>query len=1114
MKRCRADHYSGTESNADDSDHVSDNRYYYDLSRYARASVAADEAVIQQGRKFDMMVVDIESAMMKPDSDCMPSEERCACPQEQPSVPVYKLYGLTHAGSSVRVSVYGFFPFIHLRCNPVQSDPSWLEDIRAALETILEPLDNDVFRYKKSRQSPKRVLSVTCEYGYPIDEYYPGAINVLKVVLASPRYVRHLGSRFEAAGAKTQPLYTHRGCIEVNAFTCLEEVTQFQMETEIVGFGWVRIQDCCIQESDYDAPRTNLTFGASIYDIRALDERSICSGLRVMTYDIECANTAGFPVQGDSPIINIAIQTSDGINNTTGELLLQTGYADPVPDLPPDVLHLMFTPSGVLAREGGVDQLEPERSNTAYIHDPGEGIDAEVALLEAFGQFITTYDPDIIVGHNSNGFDNPYLLDRAHVLGVANAESLGRDRQHWRANRDVIKTRKNGEKTTSRRGTIPGRVQLDTMLVIKSDTTKRESSYGLNALSVKYLNGQTKEDVGHKLIAHMWKYSDYTRQRLMTYNRKDTLLTFGLFRHFGMIYDVIEMARATHLMPQAVLNRGQSAKVWAQLLHASKTPGWSHTGARALIPYETPHTRDAANKYAGATVLEPTTGWYNKQYVMVGDFRSLYPSMIIWHNICYSTLIRNKSVVTNEPIDASPVGCAYVKREARCGLLPRICERLLEARDVAKREMAAAKAAGDKIGTMIANSRQIALKVIANSVYGFTGASDGQFVRMQLSTSVTAWGRQMIELASTVAVNFGCSVLYGDTDSIMFIHPEIKLDLHAAFALLKRVCAEVTVRCGSTAVLLQPEKVYGCFLLQCKKHYAGLLYESVDAKPKLDMKGMETARRDYCEFVVQTLKDVLDAIMVKQDMTVATTIAHDAIAHLLRAEVDISSLIITRSLSRETYAVKQPHSDLMDRMEKRDPTFHRQTGDRIPYVIVNMPNRTIKLSEKAEDPLRVIMEDLPIDYNYYAFQQLKEPLIRLMAPVIGDAKHAENMFYSTNVLSTIKRISASISTTQGIGKYFKPRRACPSCQLDVPDGTSKYCDACISGGRMLQYITQIKTECADIETVLASCREKCMRCRGYDDPSIACQQKDCKTIYIVAYKRRRLDKLSEQLVRV
>ena len=67
-------------------------------------------------------------------------------------------------------------------------------------------------------------------------------------------------------------------------------------------------------------------------------------------------------------------------------------------------------------------------------------------------------------------------------------------------------------------------------------------------------------------------------------------------------------------------------------------------------------------------------------------------------------------------------------------------------------------------------------QISANSVYGFTGATIGKLPCLPISTSVTAFGRQMIEYTKQqVEGSFNADngydhdaeVIYGDTDSVM-----------------------------------------------------------------------------------------------------------------------------------------------------------------------------------------------------------------------------------------------------------------------------------------------------------------------------------------------------------
>lgn len=72
--------------------------------------------------------------------------------------------------------------------------------------------------------------------------------------------------------------------------------------------------------------------------------------------------------------------------------------------------------------------------------------------------------------------------------------------------------------------------------------------------------------------------------------------------------------------------------------------------------------------------------------------------------------------------------------------------------------------------------KQLAIKISANSVYGFTGAGRGSLPCIEIASSVTSFGRTMIEKTRSFVVNhfnkkngfeFDAQVIYGDTDSVM-----------------------------------------------------------------------------------------------------------------------------------------------------------------------------------------------------------------------------------------------------------------------------------------------------------------------------------------------------------
>lgn len=92
------------------------------------------------------------------------------------------------------------------------------------------------------------------------------------------------------------------------------------------------------------------------------------------------------------------------------------------------------------------------------------------------------------------------------------------------------------------------------------------------------------------------------------------------------------------------------------------------------------------------------------------------------HNLCYTTLLprgEEKHFTLDVDYIKTPNGDCFIKQEKKKGILPIILEELISARKRAKAELKEAK---DPFVKAVLDGRQLALKISANSVYGFTGA--------------------------------------------------------------------------------------------------------------------------------------------------------------------------------------------------------------------------------------------------------------------------------------------------------------------------------------------------------------------------------------------------------
>uniref|UniRef100_G3RT14 DNA polymerase n=1 Tax=Gorilla gorilla gorilla TaxID=9595 RepID=G3RT14_GORGO len=501
-----------------------------------------------------------------------------------------------------------------------------------------------------------------------------------------------------------------------------------------------------------------------------------------------------------------------------------------------------------------------------------QSYEKEEDLLQAWSTFIRIMDPDVITGYNIQNFDLPYLISRAQTLKVQTFPFLGR----VAGLRSNIRDSSFQSKQTGRRDTkvvsMVGRVQMDMLQVLLREYKLR--SYTLNAVSFHFL-GEQKEDVQHSIITDLQNGNDQTRRRLAVYCLKDAYLPLRLLERLMVLVNAVEMARVTGVPLSYLLSRGQQVKVVSQLLRQAMHEG-------LLMPVV---KSEGGEDYTGATVIEPLKGYYDVPIATL-DFSSLYPSIMMAHNLCYTTLLRpgtaHKLGLTEDQFIRTPTGDEFVKTSVRKGLLPQILENLLSARKRAKAELAKET---DPLRRQVLDGRQLALKVSANSVYGFTGAQVGKLPCLEISQSVTGFGRQMIEktkqlVESKYTVENGYStsakVVYGDTDSVMC---RFGVSSVAEAMALGREAADWVSGHFPSPIRLEFEKVYFPYLLISKKRYAGLLFSSrPDAHDRMDCKGLEAVRRDNCPLVANLVTASLRRLLI--DRCVGSRICSLCIWHL------------------------------------------------------------------------------------------------------------------------------------------------------------------------------------------------------------------------------------------
>jgi DNA polymerase delta subunit 1 len=623
----------------------------------------------------------------------------------------------------------------------------------------------------------------------------------------------------------------------------------------------------------------------------------------------------------------------------------------------------------------------------------------EREMLEAFQKYLHKKDVDIITGWNIFGFDMEYIYKRAQI-NKCHYEFFNLGKLRDTESELVIKKLSSSALGDNLLKLLPmsGRFIFDLFHEVKKGY--KLDSYKLDNVSKLYL-GDQKIDMPPKEMFIRYEEEDPVKLReVAEYCIKDTLLPHRLMKKLCTLLNLVEMAKATWVPVPFLVERGQQIKVFSQLTKKARELGFMVPTIRyGAIPEE---------PYEGATVLEAQKGAYYTPITAL-DFESLYPSIMMAHNLCYSSYVMDEKkygAVPGITYETFNIGDrTYKFAQDVPSLLPAILLELKQFRKQAKKDMAAAT------GFMkeVYNGKQLAYKISMNSVYGFTGAGKGILPCVPIASTTTSKGRAMIEETKNyVEKNFpGAKVRYGDTDSVMVEFDVGDRKGEEAIAYSWEVGERAAEECSALFKKpnnLELEKVYWPYFLYSKKRYAAKLWtKGKDGNMHMDyidIKGLQVVRRDNTPHVREVCKELLDVVLTSSDPGPPKELAKERAIELLSGDVPNEKLVLSQSLadtykvagknvsvtSAESVNINQSHVQVVTKMRQRKPGSEPQSGDRVPYLLTKTQDPKAKAYEKAEDPKYVEEHGVPVDYHYYFLNKFLNPVCDLLDPLYENVK--------------------------------------------------------------------------------------------------------------------------------
>ncbi len=691
---------------------------------------------------------------------------------------------------------------------------------------------------------------------------------------------------------------------------------RFFSDKRINGMNWVEV------EGNFVKTNTVSCTGIEAEKIKPL-EKDENAPMKIMSIDIETETpTERMPEADKDSIIMISLAFSEKYKNQKDLVLLSK--------------HI---------------PLNPGQKNTLCMEN-------EKKMLERLKDIINDFDPDIITGYNIQNFDMPFIVGRMDKLGIKKDMGRAKDKN--------VFCSKHGYLSTT---IITGRVVADSYQIIKKDFSFK--SYKLDDVAEKLI-GKRKIDISYRDFKKLWNGRKEDIQKLVDYSRKDAVLALELIEKKNLLDKYIALSRVSGTLLQDALNGGESIRIENLLLREfNKRDILFPTKPTEGEVVERAKKREKS-ELKGGLVLDPKVGLHTDGYILVLDFKSLYPSIIRTYNICPTTLLKkDMDVEYNE----SPIGTRFVKSEVREGILPYLLEKLINQRADVKKEMYKEK---DPDKKRILYAKQWALKILANAFYGYTGYLRAKTYVMEVANTITAFGRELLQKTRREIINMGYEVIYGDTDSV-FVKVSSS-NLEKAYKKGNEIVNKIKLPGKLT---LEFEKVFRSFLILTKKRYAAWSFERTNGEwvDKIEMKGIETVRRDWPDIVTETMNVVLNIILKEGDIKKAIKYVQGEVDKLNTGAVDLKKLAVTKSITKsiDRYDGMLPHIELAKKIRERNPSQAPAPGNRISFIIVRGNQM---LSKRAETPEYIKEHNLKIDSTYYIENQLLPPLERIFS-VIG-----------------------------------------------------------------------------------------------------------------------------------
>lgn len=567
-----------------------------------------------------------------------------------------------------------------------------------------------------------------------------------------------------------------------------------------------------------------------------------------------------------------------------------------------------------------------------------EIVESEKEIIVKLVEFVEEKDTDILVGYNTDEYDFDVLRERSNEHGVE--LSMGRDGERMKFNR-------RGRFSGAR---LKGRMHLDIYPFVEHVLSPGLESEKLDLDSVaSEMLDENKDDLSWEEMKESWREKE-DLEEFAEYALKDSELAFKLGEEIAP--QIMELSKITGLIPfdTCRLTYGQLTENY--LLREAHERDML---ARNRPSQEKRNNRRRQGAYSGGFVYTPEAGLYDDIAVM--DFKSLYPTVMVAHNISPDTLNLEEC---SERFELDEFDYNFCQDEQ--GFFPELVEELVRDRSRIKQQMEEVGKQSSEYKNL--DNRQQAEKILANSFYGYLGYNGARWYSRESAEATTYLGREYIQDTIDLAEREGFEIVYGDTDSIFIRGEDIQGSMDGFLEKVNRNLPEF--------MKLEFEGFFktGFFTSTDSGEGAKKKYALMDEDEGMKITGFEQVRRDWAPIAKKTQERVLRKVLEK-DVEGAVEIAKDTIIRLKEGEVPVDELRIYTTLNKkpENYDSTAPHVEAAKKAIERGDEI--SPGSTISYVITRGGG---SISQRAE----TLSYADSYDAEYYIENQVLPVVVRVL----------------------------------------------------------------------------------------------------------------------------------------